>query len=48
MVLGPLLDNCSENYIKNQRENLLNRVDIYGLNFKGDGETIKDKPLLNI
>ena len=47
-VRGPLLDNCFENNIKNQREKLLNRADIYGIHFQGDGATIKDKPLLNI
>ena len=44
---GPLLDNCFENHIKNQCEKLLNGADIYGLHFQGDGETIKDTPLLN-
>ena len=37
-----------ENYIKNQREKLLNGADIYGLHFQGDGATIKDTPILNI
>ena len=45
---GPLLDNCFENHIKKQREKLLNREDIYGLHFQGDGATIKETPLLNI
>ena len=44
----PLLDNCFDNHIKNQREKLLNGEDIYGINFHGDGATIKDTPLLNI
>ena len=35
-------------HIKNQREKLLNRADIYGLHFQGDCATIKDTPLLNI
>ena len=39
-VLGPLLDNCFENHIKNQREKLLNGADIYGIHFQGDGATI--------
>ena len=43
-----MLDNCFENRIKNQREKLLNRVDIYGLYFQGGGSTIKYMPLLNI
>ena len=47
-VQGPLLDNCFENHIKNQREKLLNGADIYGLHFQGDGATIKDTTLLNI
>ena len=47
-VLGPLIDNCFENNIKNQSEKLLNRADIYGIHFQGDGATIKDTPLLNI
>ena len=37
-----------ENNIKNQHEKLLNRADIYGLNFKSDGAKIKDTALLNI
>ena len=45
---GTLLDKCFENHIKNQRDKLLNGVDIYGLYFQGDGATIKDTPLLNI
>ena len=48
MVIGLLLDHCSENHIKNQREKLLKGEDIYGLHFQGDGATIKDTPLLNI
>ena len=32
-VRGPLLDNCFENNIKNQREKLINGADIYGLHF---------------
>ena len=32
-VRGPLLDNCFDNNIKNQREKLINGADIYGLNF---------------
>ena len=47
-VIGPLLDNCVGNHIKNQRENLLNGEDIYGLHFQDDDATIKDTPLLNI
>ena len=47
-VQGPLIDNYFDNYIKNQREKLLNGADIYGLHFQGDGKTIKDKHLLNI
>ena len=43
-----MLDNCFENHIKNQREKLLNRADIYGLHFQGDGAKIKYTPLLNI
>ena len=43
-----MLDKCFYNHIKNQREKLLNRSDICVLNFQGDGETIKDTPLLNI
>ena len=41
-VWGPFLDKCFDNHIKNQRENLLNRSDIYGLNFQDDGATIKE------
>ena len=48
MVRGPLLGNCFDNHIKNQREKLLKGADIYGLHFQGDGATIKDTPLLNI
>ena len=48
MVRGPLLDNCFENNIKNQHENLLNGADIYGLHFQGDVATIKDTHLINI
>ena len=44
----PLIDNCFENHIKNQRNKLLNWEDIYGLHFQGDGATIKDTPPLNI
>ena len=47
-VWGPLIDNCFENHIKNQREKLLNVADIYGLHFQGDGATIKENTLLNI
>ena len=47
-VRGPLLDNFAENHIKNQREKLLNRADIYRLHFQGHGATIKDTLLLNI
>ena len=47
-VWGLLLDNYFENNIKNQREKLLNRADIYGLHFQSDGATIKDMPILNI
>ena len=47
-VRGVLLDNIFKNNIKNQREKLLNGADVYGLPFQGDGETIKDKLLLNI
>ena len=43
-----LLDNRFDNHIKNQHEKLINREDIYGLHFQGDGATIKDTPLLNI
>ena len=45
---GPLLGNCFDNHIKNQREKLLNGADIYGIHFQGGGATIKDTPLLNI
>ena len=45
---GPFHGNFFYNHIKNQREKLLNRSDIYGIHFQGDGETIKDTPLLNI
>ena len=44
----PLLDNCFDNHIKNQREKLLNGEDIHGLHFQGDDERIKDTPLINI
>ena len=44
----PLLDNCFDNHIKNQREKLLNGADIYGIHFQGDGAKIKETPLLNI
>ena len=37
-----------KNHIKNQLEKLLTGANIYGLNFQGDGATIKDTPLLNI
>ena len=47
-MIGPLLDNCVGNHIKNQREKLLNGADIYGLHFQDDDATIKDTPLLNI
>ena len=47
-VRGKFLDNCFENHIKNQRDQLLKCADIYGINFQGDGATIKDTPLLNI
>ena len=47
-VQGALLDKCFGINIKNQREKLINRADIYGLHFKGDGATIKETPLLNI
>ena len=39
---GTLLDNFFDNYIKNQREKLVNGADIYALSFQVDGETIKD------
>ena len=45
---GPLIDKYFDNHIKNQRENLLNGSDIYGLNLQGNGATIKDTHLLNI
>ena len=45
---GTLLYNCFDNHIKKQCEKLLNGEYIYGLTFQGDGETIKDTPLLNI
>ena len=48
MVQKTLLDNCFDNHIKNQRDKLLNRVDIYGLHFQGDGATINDTYFLNI
>ena len=44
----PLLYECFDNHIMNQREKLLNGSDIYGIHFQGDGATIKDTPLLNI
>ena len=44
----PLLYNCVENHIKNQREKLLNGAEIYGFHSQSDGATIKDTPLLNI
>ena len=47
-VRGMQLGKFFENHIKNQREKLLNGADIYELHFQGDGETIKDTPLLNI
>ena len=47
-VQGPLLDNCFENHIKNQRDKLLNGAGIYGLHFQSDGTRIKDTPLINI
>ena len=47
-IQGTLLEKCFENHINNQCENLLNEADIYGIHFKGDGATIKNKPLLNI
>ena len=47
-VQGPFIDNCFEDHIKNQCDKLLNRSDIYGLHFQGDGATIKDRTLLNI
>ena len=47
-VRGLFLDNCFDNHIKNQREKILNRSDIYGHRFHGDGATIKDIPPLNI
>ena len=47
-VRGPFLDNCSDNYIKTQREKLLNGADIDGFHFQVYGDTIKDMPLLNI
>ena len=47
-VRGPLIDNCFDNHTKNQNEKLLNGADIYGFNFQGYCETIKDTPLLNI
>ena len=39
---------CFENHTKNQRDKLLNGAYIYGINFQGDGATIKETPLLNI
>ena len=43
-----MLDNVFENHTKNQRENLLNGSDIYGIHFQGDGAIIKDTNILNI
>ena len=40
-VLGTLLDIFFDNHIKNQREKLLNRVEIYGTHFQDYGATIK-------
>ena len=45
---GTLLDKFFDNHIKNQRKKSLNGAEIYGLDFQGDGATIKDKPLLII
>ena len=47
-VQGQLLDNCFEKNIKNQHEKLLNRADMYGLHFQGDGAKINNTALLNI
>ena len=47
-VQGTLLDDFFDNHIKNQRERLLNRADIYGLCFQGYGAKIKGTPLLNV
>ena len=47
-VQGPLLDKWFDNFTNNQCEKLINRADIYGLHFQGDGATIQDTPLLNI
>ena len=48
MVRGTFLDKCFKNHINNQREELLNGADIYGIYFQCDGATIKDTHLLNI
>ena len=45
---GTLLDKRFEDHIKNQCDKLLNRAEIYGLHFQGDGAKIKDRTLLNI
>ena len=44
----PLLYECFDNHIMNQREKLLNGSDIYGIHFQGDGEIINGTPPLNI
>ena len=48
MMWCPLIDNCFDNHIKNQREKLLIRADIWGLRFQGDGAKIKDTAIINI
>ena len=45
---GLFVDKCFDNHIKNQCVRLLNKSDIYVLHIQGNGETIKDTPLINI
>ena len=47
-VRGPLIGNCFDNHIKNQHEKLLNRAEIHGIHFQGDGATINYTILNNI
>ena len=38
-VRGPFLYKCFDNHINNQHEKLINREEICGLHFQGDGAT---------
>jgi len=47
-IANELLDINYQQYTNKQKKQLLNKAEIYGLTFFGDGATVKKMPLLNI